>query len=104
MPGNPQMRTFSQTTLTTRKDGRTDGQKSPNDCCNPPPTLCGEGLIGASLSEPHINGTSMRELYIYMWYVDHVGIIASYGHKRENYSLLRILMPDTTTRIYAVLI
>ena len=41
-------------------------------------------LIGASLSEPHINGTSMRELYIYiLWYVGHVGIIASYGHKRE---------------------
>ena len=34
MPGNPQMRTFSQTTLTIR----TDGQKSPNDCSNPPPT------------------------------------------------------------------
>jgi phage-related minor tail protein len=26
-------------------DGQTDGQKSPNDCSNPPPTytLCGEG-------------------------------------------------------------
>ena len=23
--------------------GRTDGQNSPNDCSNPPPTLCGEG-------------------------------------------------------------
>ena len=23
-------------------------------------------LVGASLSEPHINGTSMRELYIYI--------------------------------------
>ena len=30
-------------------------------------------LIGASLSEPHINGTAMRELYIYilLWYVGH---------------------------------
>ena len=43
MPGNPQMRTFSKTTLTIRTDGQTDGQKSPNDCSNPPPTLCGEG-------------------------------------------------------------
>ena len=25
-------------------------------------------IIGASLSEPHINGTSMRELYIYILY------------------------------------
>ena len=23
--------------------GRMDGQKSPNECSNPPPTLCGEG-------------------------------------------------------------
>ena len=45
LPGNPrpQMSTFSQTTLTIRMDRRTDGQKSPNDCSNPPPTLCGEG-------------------------------------------------------------
>ena len=33
-------------------------------------------LIGASLSEPHINGTAVRELYIYLlllllWYVGH---------------------------------
>ena len=46
-------------------------------------------IIGASLSEPHINGTSMRELYIYiyiyiLWYVGHVGIIASYGHKNAK--------------------
>ena len=41
------------------------------------PHTCMASLIGASLSEPHINGTSMRE-----WYVGHP-IIASYGHKRE---------------------
>ena len=43
-------------------------------------------LIGASLSEPHINGTSMRELYVYIYiYGTSVtqAIIASYGRKRE---------------------
>ena len=30
-------------------------------------------LIGASLSEPHINGKAMRELYMFilLWYVGH---------------------------------
>ena len=66
MPGNPQMRTFSQTTLTIRTDGRTDkqtdgqtdgrtdGQKSPNDCSNPPPirfaTRVNESCIDGEIS------------------------------------------------------
>ena len=32
-----------------------------------------ESVVGASLSEPHISGTSMRKLYIYIWYVGHPG-------------------------------
>ena len=28
----------------------------------------GMGIIGASLSEPHINGTAVRELYIIIYY------------------------------------
>ena len=28
----------------------------------------GRTIIGASLSEPHINGTAVRELYIYYYY------------------------------------
>ena len=28
-------------------------------------------LIGASLSEPHINGTSMRAVFIFLWYDRH---------------------------------
>ena len=34
-------------------------------------------IIGASLSEPHINGTAMRELYIYIWYVGHAKYMPS---------------------------
>ena len=40
-------------------------------------------LIGASLSEPHINGTAVRELYIYilllllLWYVGHAKYMPS---------------------------
>ena len=46
MPGNSRMRTFSKkTTLTIWTDKRTDGQKSLNDCSNPPPTLLRQGLI-----------------------------------------------------------
>ena len=40
-------------------------------------------IIGASLSEPHINGTSMRELYIYIYYGTSVTQGSTYGHKRE---------------------
>ena len=44
-------------------------------------------LIGASLSEPHINGTAMRELYIYIYYGTSVtrNICPAwlYGHKRK---------------------
>ena len=31
-------------------------------------------VIGASLSEPHINGTALREMYvcIYIWYDRHI--------------------------------
>ena len=39
-------------------------------------------VIGASLSEPHINGTAVRNpyiyiihIYIYIWYVGHPGPI-----------------------------
>ena len=34
------------------------------------------------MARSNINGTSVRELYIYIWYVGHP-IIASYGHERE---------------------
>ena len=44
-------------------------------------------IIGASLSEPHINGTAVRELYIYYYYGTSVtrNICPAwlYGHKRE---------------------
>ena len=42
----------------TSRDGQADGHT----------TLC---LIGASLSEPHINGTSMLAIYVWWWYVRH---------------------------------
>ena len=34
-----------------------------------PGCLCKQVLIGASLSEPHINGYELRYIYIYIWYV-----------------------------------
>ena len=44
-------------------------------------------LIGASLSEPHINGTAVREFYILLWYVGHAKYMPRtlwlYGHKPE---------------------
>ena len=46
-------------------------------------------IIGASLSEPHINGTAVRELYIIIYYGTSVtrNYIPSdlYGHKRETF-------------------
>ena len=61
-------------------------------------------IIGASLSEPHINGTAMRELYIYMVrrsreiYTHHgsMGISAKYSIAHSH--------AWATGRIYAVLI
>ena len=37
-------------------------------------TFPGLKVIGASLSEPHINGTAVRDFYIYVvwWYVGHI--------------------------------
>ena len=49
-------------------------------------------LIGASLSEPHINGTAVRELYIYYYYyyyyygtsvTRNICPVWLYGYKRE---------------------
>ena len=49
-------------------------------------------FIGASLSEPHINGTAMREFYIiYYYYYYGTSVTRNYipsdlyGHKRETF-------------------
>ena len=69
-------------------------------------------LIGASLSEPHINGTAVRELYIYIYiYIIIImvrrsrEIYAQYGSMdlSAKYSIAHS-HAWATRRIYAVLI
>ena len=66
-------------------------------------------IIGASLSEPHINGTAMHELYIYIYYYYYGTSVTRnlcpawlHGHKHK-YSIAHS-HAWTTGRIYAVLV
>ena len=68
-------------------------------------------IIGASLSEPHINGTAMREFYIIyyilllLWYVRHAKLYPQHGSMDMNakYSIAHS-HATAISRMYAILI